>query len=55
MTLALNTDESLATAYEDHQKLVDYYFQNERLLNNMRDLAVEDQSVIEFLLSLKRK
>jgi trigger factor len=30
--------------------VVDYYFQNERLLSNMRDLAVEDQA-IEFLLS----
>ena len=42
--------ESLATAYEDPSEVVDYYFQNERLLNNMRDLAVEDQA-IEFLLS----
>ena len=42
--------ESLATAYEDPSEVVDYYFKNERLLNNMRDLAVEDQA-IEFLLS----
>lgn len=42
--------ESLATAYEDPSEVVDYYFQNERLLSNMRDLAVEDQA-IEFLLS----
>ncbi|WP_024873037.1 trigger factor [Tolumonas lignilytica] len=41
--------ESLATAYEDPSEVVDYYFKNERLLNNMRDLAVEDQA-IEFLL-----
>ncbi len=41
--------ESLATAYEDPSEVVDYYFQNERLLNNMRDLAVEEQA-IDYLL-----
>lgn len=42
--------ESLATAYEDPKEVVDYYFGNERLLNNMRDVAVEEQA-IEYLLS----
>lgn len=42
--------EAMATAYEDPKEVVDYYFQNERLLNNMRDVDVEDQA-IEYLLS----
>jgi trigger factor len=42
--------ESLATAYEDPKEVVDYYFGNERLLNNMRDVAIEEQA-IEYLLS----
>ena len=45
--------ESLATAYEDPSEVVDYYFQNERLLNNMRDLAVEEQA-IDYLVGLRR-
>ncbi|MFC3914274.1 trigger factor [Pseudaeromonas sharmana] len=37
--------ESMATAYEDPQEVVDYYFKNEQLLNNIRNLAVEEQAV----------
>jgi len=42
--------ESMATAYEDPQEVVDYYFKNEQLLNNIRNLAVEEQAV-EFIMS----
>lgn len=37
--------ESMATAYEDAQEVVEYYFKNEQLLNNIRNLAVEEQAV----------
>jgi trigger factor len=37
--------ESMATAYEDPQEVVDYYQKNEQLLNNIRNLAVEEQAV----------
>ena len=37
--------ESMATAYEDPQEVVDYYMKNEQLLNNIRNLAVEEQAV----------
>ena len=37
--------ESMATAYEDPQEVVDYYLKNEQLLNNIRNLAVEEQAV----------
>ena len=37
--------ESMATAYEDPQEVVDYYFKNEQLLNNIRNLAIEEQAV----------
>ena len=37
--------ESMATAYEDPSEVVDYYFKNEHLLNNIRNLAVEEQAV----------
>lgn len=42
--------ESMATAYEDPQEVVDYYFKNEQLLNNIRNMAVEEQAV-EFIMS----
>ncbi|MCD8548402.1 MAG: trigger factor [Aeromonadaceae bacterium] len=42
--------ESMATAYEDPQEVVDYYFKNEQLLNNIRNLAVEEQAV-DFIMS----
>ena len=37
--------ESMATAYEDPQEVVEYYLKNEQLLNNIRNLAVEEQAV----------
>lgn len=35
----------MATAYEDPQEVVRYYFKNEQLLNNIRNLAIEEQAV----------
>ncbi|WP_111976619.1 trigger factor [Algibacillus agarilyticus] len=42
--------EDMASAYEDPSEVVNYYMSNEEMLNNMRNVAVEEQSV-EFVLS----
>ncbi|EOX3333183.1 trigger factor [Vibrio cholerae] len=35
----------MATAYEDPSEVVSYYEQNQQLMNNMRNVALEDQAV----------
>ena len=35
----------MATAYEDPTEVVAYYEQNEQLMNNMRNLALEEQAI----------
>ena len=37
--------ESMATAYEDPKEVIEYYQQNEQMLNGVRNLAVEDQAI----------
>jgi trigger factor len=34
-----------ASAYEDPQEVVDHYYGNEQLLENIRNLATEDQAI----------
>ncbi|AWB68366.1 trigger factor [Saccharobesus litoralis] len=42
--------EDMASAYEDPSEVVDYYMGNEELLNNMRNVAIEEQAV-DFILT----
>jgi trigger factor len=42
--------EDMASAYEDPKEVVEYYFNNEQLLNNIRNVAIEEAAV-EFVLS----
>ncbi len=35
----------MATAYEDPTEVVTYYEQNEQLMNNMRNVALEEQAI----------
>lgn len=37
--------ETQASAYEDPSEVVDHYYGNEQLLNNIRNLATEDQAI----------
>ncbi|MEI8633873.1 trigger factor [Vibrio sp. PP-XX7] len=37
--------EEIATAYEDPTEVIEYYEQNEELMNNMRNVALEEQAV----------
>ncbi len=37
--------ESMATAYEDPKEVIEYYQQNEQMLNGVRKLAIEDQAI----------
>ncbi|PJG60093.1 trigger factor [Aeromonas cavernicola] len=37
--------ESMATAYEDPQEVIEYYQKNEQMLNGIRNLAIEDQAI----------
>ncbi|MFV0575662.1 MAG: trigger factor [Vibrio sp.] len=37
--------EEMATAYEDPAEVVSYYEQNEQMMNNIRNLALEDQAI----------
>ncbi|GLO60338.1 trigger factor [Vibrio sp. MACH09] len=37
--------EEMATAYEDPSEVVAYYEQNEEMMNNMRNVALEEQAV----------
>lgn len=37
--------ESMATAYEDPKEVIEYYQQNEQMLNGVRNLAIEDQAI----------
>jgi trigger factor len=45
--------EDMATAYEDPQEVVSYYEQNEELMNNMRNVALEEQAVDAILAKAK--
>lgn len=42
--------EEMASAYEDPQEVVEFYSKNKELMNNMRNMALEEQAV-EALLS----
>jgi len=37
--------QEMATAYEDPSEVVAYYEQNEEMMNNMRNVALEEQAV----------
>ncbi|KII79729.1 trigger factor [Vibrio renipiscarius] len=37
--------EEMATAYEDPTEVVAYYEQNEQMMNNMRNIALEEQAI----------
>ena len=37
--------EEMASAYEDPQEVVTYYSKNKELMNNMRNVALEEQAV----------
>ncbi|MFP9229163.1 trigger factor [Pectobacterium cacticida] len=37
--------EEMASAYEDPQEVIEYYSKNKELLNNMRNVALEEQAV----------
>ncbi|NLS13884.1 trigger factor [Vibrio sp. SM6] len=37
--------EEMATAYEDPSEVIAYYEQNEEMMNNMRNLALEEQAI----------
>ncbi|SHF69390.1 trigger factor [Vibrio gazogenes] len=45
--------EDMATAYEDPQEVVTYYEQNEELMNNMRNVALEEQAIDALLAKAK--
>ncbi|CQR22899.1 trigger factor [Yersinia enterocolitica] len=42
--------EEMASAYEDPQEVIEFYSKNKELMNNMRNVALEEQAV-ETLLS----
>ena len=35
----------MAIAYEDPKEVIEYYQQNEQMLNGVRNLAIEDQAI----------
>ncbi|MFV0447480.1 MAG: trigger factor [Vibrio sp.] len=37
--------EEMATAYEDPAEVISYYEQNEQMMNNMRNVALEEQAI----------
>lgn len=37
--------EEMATAYEDPTEVIAYYEQNEQMMNNMRNVALEEQAI----------
>ncbi|SHI08474.1 trigger factor [Ferrimonas marina] len=37
--------ESMASAYEDPQEVVDYYAKNQEMMQNMRNVALEEQAI----------
>ncbi|WP_028117513.1 trigger factor [Ferrimonas senticii] len=43
----------MATAYEDPQEVVDYYAQNQEMMQNMRNVALEEQAVDALLAQAK--
>ncbi|KUI99752.1 trigger factor [Vibrio sp. MEBiC08052] len=45
--------EDMATAYEDPQEVVTYYEQNKELMNNMRNVALEEQAIDAILAKAK--
>jgi trigger factor len=45
--------ETQASAYEDPTEVIEHYYGNEQLLNNIRNLAVEDQAIEMILANAK--
>jgi trigger factor len=45
--------EEMASAYEDPQEVVEYYSKNKELMNNMRNVALEEQAVETLLAKAK--
>ncbi len=43
----------MATAYEDPQEVIEYYAQNQEMMQNMRNVALEEQAVDALLLGAK--
>jgi trigger factor len=37
--------QEMATAYEDPSEVISYYEQNEQMMNNMRNVALEEQAI----------
>jgi len=37
--------EEMASAYEDPQEVIEFYSKNNELMNNMRNVALEEQAV----------
>ncbi|MCL2897600.1 trigger factor [Brenneria tiliae] len=45
--------EEMASAYEDPQEVIEFYSKNKELLNNMRNVALEEQAVETLLANAK--
>ncbi|AJJ12020.1 trigger factor [Yersinia rohdei] len=45
--------EEMASAYEDPQEVIEFYSQNKELMNNMRNVALEEQAVETLLAKAK--
>lgn len=45
--------EEMASAYEDPKEVIEYYSKNKDMMNNMRNVALEDQAVDELLAKAK--
>lgn len=45
--------EEMATAYEDPSEVIAYYEQNEQMMNNIRNVALEDQAIESILAKAK--
>ncbi|MNJ79612.1 Trigger factor [compost metagenome] len=45
--------EEMASAYEDPSEVVEFYSKNKELMNNMRNVALEEQAVEALLAKAK--
>ncbi len=45
--------EEMASAYEDPQEVIEFYSKNKELMNNMRNVALEEQAVETLLAKAK--
>ena len=45
--------DEMASAYEDPSEVVEFYNKNEQLMNNIRNLALEEQAVEKILATAK--